>query len=149
MTTGTTPRQATAGAVRCSDTEREQTATSLQNAAAEGRLTLEEVEERLTSTYAARYRHELDDLTADLPAAPARTGWPVVLALAAQQARADIAGLLGREGTKFSRGQRLAALAATLIVLGMLASAVLLFLHGVAGGYEHHAFGRPRGPFSG
>jgi DUF1707 SHOCT-like domain len=57
--------------VRTSDTEREQVAEILRAAAAEGRLTLEESDERLARVYAAKYRDELAPLTADLPAG----GW--------------------------------------------------------------------------
>jgi hypothetical protein len=53
--------------LRASDTEREQVAEILRAAMAEGRLTLEEGEERLGGVYAARYRDELAPLTADLP----------------------------------------------------------------------------------
>jgi Domain of unknown function (DUF1707) len=72
--------------VRASDAERERTAETLHAAAGDGRLTLDELEERLTAAYAARYRHELPALTADLPApAPEDTGrlspWSRVTAL--------------------------------------------------------------------
>src|SRR5690349_4097040 len=53
--------------VRASDKEREQYATMLRAGMAEGRLTLEEGEERLTQVYAAKFRDELPPLTADLP----------------------------------------------------------------------------------
>jgi Domain of unknown function (DUF1707) len=53
--------------LRTSDTEREQVATILRAATAEGRLTLEEGEERLTAVYGAKFRDELAPLTADLP----------------------------------------------------------------------------------
>jgi hypothetical protein len=53
--------------VRASDRERERVASILRAAAAEGLLTLPEVDERLATAYAARYRDELDPLTADLP----------------------------------------------------------------------------------
>jgi hypothetical protein len=53
--------------LRTSDAEREQVATILRAAMAEGRLTLEEGSERLTAVYAAKYRDELGPLTADLP----------------------------------------------------------------------------------
>ena len=53
--------------MRTSDTEREQIAEILRAAMTEGRLTLEEGEERLASAYAAKYRDELGPLTADLP----------------------------------------------------------------------------------
>jgi uncharacterized protein DUF1707 len=53
--------------LRTSDTEREQVATILRAAMTEGRLTLEEGEERLGLCYAAKFRDELLPLTADLP----------------------------------------------------------------------------------
>ena len=53
--------------LRTSDAEREKVATILRAAMTEGRLTLEEGEERLGSAYAAKYRDELLPLTADLP----------------------------------------------------------------------------------
>jgi DUF1707 SHOCT-like domain len=53
--------------VRASDAEREQYAQILRAAMTEGRLTLEEGEERLAQVYAAKYRDELGPLTADLP----------------------------------------------------------------------------------
>ncbi len=45
--------------LRTSDTEREQVAEILRAAMTEGRLTLEEGEERLAAVYAAKYRDEL------------------------------------------------------------------------------------------
>jgi hypothetical protein len=53
--------------VRASDAEREQYAQILRAAMTEGRLTLEEGEERLAQVYAAKYRDELAPLTSDLP----------------------------------------------------------------------------------
>jgi hypothetical protein len=54
-----------------SDADRD-TAVGLLNAArAEGRLTAEEHDQRLSSAYAARTWQQLDQLTADLPALPA------------------------------------------------------------------------------
>jgi hypothetical protein len=53
--------------IRASDAEREQVAHILQTAMAEGRLTLDEGEERLAAVYAATYRDDLAPLTADLP----------------------------------------------------------------------------------
>ncbi|HVV11309.1 DUF1707 domain-containing protein [Amycolatopsis sp.] len=137
MATGTSPHQAPTDAVRCSDTEREQTATRLQDAAAEGRFSLEEVEERLARTYAARYRGELDALTADLPPAAVRTGWAAVLGLAREQVRADLAGLLGRGEAGLSPRRRAAVLVAVLIVVVLVVSMVMLALHGVTDGEPH------------
>ena len=61
-----------------SDADRD-TAVGLLNAAwAEGRLTADEYDQRLSATYAARTWQQLDQLTADLPAPPAAAiGQPV------------------------------------------------------------------------
>ena len=53
---------------RASDAEREATVTRLREAAAEGRLTVEELTERIDAAYAASTIAELEPLTADLPA---------------------------------------------------------------------------------
>jgi hypothetical protein len=53
--------------LRTSDIEREQVAEILRAAMTEGRLTLQEGEERLGAVYASRFRDELTPLTADLP----------------------------------------------------------------------------------
>ncbi|EXU61599.1 hypothetical protein Z951_46385 [Streptomyces sp. PRh5] len=71
--------------MRASDAERERIAEVLREAVAEGRLDMEEFEERLGAAYAARTHGELEPLVRDLPVpgsaapvppAPAdRTGW--------------------------------------------------------------------------
>jgi hypothetical protein len=57
-------------ALRASDAERERTATLLREHTAAGRLTPEELDERLETAYAARTVSELDALVHDLPASP-------------------------------------------------------------------------------
>lgn len=52
--------------LRASDDDRERVTHLLRDAAGDGRLTLEELTERLDRTFAARTRGELDDLTRDL-----------------------------------------------------------------------------------
>src|SRR3954469_5033148 len=52
--------------LRASDADRERTAELLRRAAGEGRLTLEELEERLHTTYEARTHGDLERLTADV-----------------------------------------------------------------------------------
>lgn len=54
-------------AIRASDPEREQTVMRLREAAAEGRLTLEEFAQRADRAYAARTNEDLAELTSDLP----------------------------------------------------------------------------------
>jgi Domain of unknown function (DUF1707) len=56
-----------AGRMRVSDAEREAVAVRLRDAAAQGRLTLAEADERQGLAYAARTRDDLGPLTADLP----------------------------------------------------------------------------------
>lgn len=60
--------------IRASDAEREEIARRLQSAAAEGRLTLDEIDQRLSRLYETKYRSELavlvDDLPAETPARP-------------------------------------------------------------------------------
>ena len=72
--------------VLASDRDREQVATALREATAEGRLTVDELSERLDRTYAARTRSELDRVVSGLPArAPAtgEEGYPVVAVVGA------------------------------------------------------------------
>jgi Domain of unknown function (DUF1707) len=64
-------------AVRVSDQDRERVAMQLRNACAEGRLTFEELGERLDVVYGARTQAELDQVASDLPAtAPGTTRRP-------------------------------------------------------------------------
>lgn len=53
--------------MRASDAERDAVAAQLREAHAEGRLTLEEFDQRLDATYAARTLGDLAALTRDLP----------------------------------------------------------------------------------
>lgn len=55
--------------LRVSDKERHEVAEVLREAAGEGRITLDELDERLEATYAARTYADLVPLTADLPGA--------------------------------------------------------------------------------
>lgn len=55
-------------AVRASDTERERIAKLVSEAAGDGRLTIAEADDRLERIYSTRFRHELAEFVADLPA---------------------------------------------------------------------------------
>ncbi|MES4890200.1 DUF1707 domain-containing protein [Streptomyces sp. NPDC096012] len=63
--------------LRASDADRERVAEVLRDAVAEGRLDMEEFEERLEATYKARTYGELAPLTRDLPASGAVPPAPV------------------------------------------------------------------------
>ena len=56
------PRQ-----MRAADTDRDQTAELLRRAAAEGRITFEELDERIGRAYAAKTFADLEAVTSDLP----------------------------------------------------------------------------------
>jgi Domain of unknown function (DUF1707) len=56
--------------IRASDQERESVVDVLRDAYAEGRLMLDEFEERTSAAYSARTWADLHELTADLPAEP-------------------------------------------------------------------------------
>jgi Domain of unknown function (DUF1707) len=62
--------------IRISDAERERAAARLQQAMAEGRITLTELEERLAVVYAARYASDLREPFADLPGGDVVAGPP-------------------------------------------------------------------------
>ena len=66
--------------VRASDLERDATVEQLRDAAAEGRLTLEELTDRIEAAANAVMRSELVPLTTDLPVAvPASHSQPAVV----------------------------------------------------------------------
>jgi hypothetical protein len=54
--------------LRAADADRERTAERLRSAAAEGRISAEELEQRLEVAFAARTESELERLVEDLPA---------------------------------------------------------------------------------
>jgi hypothetical protein len=83
---------------RASDAEREAVVARLRDAASEGRLTVEELAERIDAAYAATTRAELEPLTADLPDVPMTTATASVPAGAPPPARASssfVFGILG------------------------------------------------------
>jgi hypothetical protein len=87
--------------LRASDADRERIAERLRNAASEGRLLAEELEQRLDAAFSARTYGELDPLVADLPekglpalrpGALARVRRPALAAATALAALAILAG---------------------------------------------------------
>ncbi|MGH4032721.1 DUF1707 SHOCT-like domain-containing protein [Actinomycetota bacterium Odt1-20B] len=71
------PADLSAADLRASDADRERVAERLRDAMAEGRLDMEEFEERLDATYKARTYGELAPLTRDLPGPGAPAPAPV------------------------------------------------------------------------
>jgi hypothetical protein len=83
--------------LRASDADRDRAAGSLSRHAQAGRLTAEELEERLERAYAAKTVAELDALQRDLPAErptppPAPAAWPPFALLAVLLIVAGLAG---------------------------------------------------------
>ena len=68
-----TPPAVREGITRASDADRDAAASLLNEAFAEGRLTADEHDQRLSAAYAARTWQQLRQLTADLPAPPGAT----------------------------------------------------------------------------
>lgn len=127
--------------IRCSDAEREQVRAALYAAAGEGRLTMEEVEERLGRLESIRFRHELATVTADLPASEpdAPTGWRQVLAAAGAALAADLAVLRGRAPEPTPGRRRLLIIVTGLVGLLITAAIVAGAMHGFgADGFEGH-----------
>ena len=58
------------GNLRASDADRERVAEVIRQAAGDGRLTMEELDERLDAVYAAKTYAELEPITRDLPQTP-------------------------------------------------------------------------------
>ena len=69
---------ATASGLRIGNADREAVASSLREHYAHGRLSLDEFQQRLDATFAARTDLDLSRITSDLPHTPAFAGpWPV------------------------------------------------------------------------
>jgi len=79
--------------LRCSDADREVVAEALRQAAGDGRLTLDELDERLDATYRARTYRDLEPVVADLPGA--RLPGPRPAPVPPPATRAEAAGLPG------------------------------------------------------
>jgi uncharacterized protein DUF1707/uncharacterized protein DUF4190 len=150
--------------LRASDADREATVERLRVAAMEGRLDADELEERLTAAYAARWCSELEGLTRDVtpPSAlsppaplrpffatqPRRTNGLAIASLFAAMfvwfgpAAALVAVVLGHVALNriarsggMQRGRALAVAGLTLGYLELLAMALWL-LAGVAGSWH-------------
>jgi hypothetical protein len=93
---GTVRRVDRPPAIRASDAERDRTSGLLRDAAAEGRLTFEELADRVEAAASAATRDQLERLTADLPVpAGAAAVSPVASALSRE---ARVLGDLRRSG---------------------------------------------------
>jgi hypothetical protein len=104
---------------RASDAEREAVVARLRSAAGEGRLTVDELDERIDAAYAAKTRAELEPLTADLPDTTMATATAATPTAGGPPARTTSALVLGILGGGDRRGRwRVPARMTVLNVMG-------------------------------
>jgi hypothetical protein len=96
--------------LRASDTDRERVADVLREAAGQGRIDMEELEERLESVYAAKTYGELLPITRDLPAdgAAPRLGPPASAVPLPASANSSGALVVGTGASSARRGRAIA-----------------------------------------
>lgn len=116
-----------ATSLRASDAERADTVARLHEALGAGRLDLAETDERVAAAYAARHRHALADLVADLPAGDTAftdaPRWNALWTLVLWRLRTAVTGVAGpRPGTT---QHRTATLLTVLAVVWFVVCAVL------------------------
>jgi hypothetical protein len=87
-----TPEPDAALEIRASDLDRERFAEQLRDAAGDGRLTMDELEERLELVYAAKTYAQLEPLVKDLPAPGAAQAAGAALAAPAHGSLARVGG---------------------------------------------------------
>ena len=117
----TTALEMASSLVRASHTERAATVDRLHAALGEGRLELDETEQRVAAAYRSSYRSDLVALLADLPAAEPRglrAGWVQVWQTIVRQAWVSLARVRGTQLTDPSRGQQQAM--TVVLVAGVL-----------------------------
>jgi Domain of unknown function (DUF1707) len=127
--------------MRVSDTEREAAAAELREHYAAGRLTLEELNERLDKTYAAKTRGDLNALMTDLPSSRWSAGsGPAASAYGPRQVGTG-AGRDWRTGSDWSRGtagrgagHTIAALMSSFVLLSALLLLGILGVFGIGTG---------------
>ena len=96
---GQLPDRVPAMAMRASDQERERAVDMLRDAAGEGRLTFEELTDRVEAALQATTRGELERLTDDLPDASVPAAAAAGRELAAPAHRSTVFGDVRRSGT--------------------------------------------------
>jgi len=124
--------------IRVGDAEREAAAAQLRDHYADGRLTLDELNERLDQTFAAKTRADLNVLTRDLPMAPRPVTGPALTGPAfTGTAFTGTGGRAlgpGQPGFRSGSGRAFAALAPLLAMFWLCVVLGGVFLFGVGGG---------------
>ncbi len=124
---------AAASNIRVGDAEREAVAAQLREHYADGRLTLDELNERLDQAFAAKTRADLAAVTRDLPISPGTAVGSGTNAW--QDATSGSSGYSGSSGgTGRARGRPFAVLAPVLAMFWLFVILGSLFAFGLAGG---------------
>jgi hypothetical protein len=118
--------------MRVGDAEREAAAAELREHYASGRLTLDELNERLDKAFAARTRADLNVLMTDLPSA--RPGWSAAGARPGAPAGIGSSGAGGSGTPQGGPARAAGAVLATLVVMGALLFVGTLGVFGIGTG---------------
>ena len=128
---------ATGSNIRVGDAEREVVATQLREHYADGRLTLDELNERLDQAFAAKTRADLTAVTRDLPMRPgAMQGTPLNPwhdATSGSPGNRDYHGRQDRQGSGRGYGRSFAALAPLLTMFWLFVILGGIFAFGFGG----------------
>jgi hypothetical protein len=119
---------ATGSDIRVGDAEREAVASQLREHYADGRLSLDELNERLDQAFAAKTRADLGTVTRDLPVAPRPMTSSGVSTW--QQATGSGSGAGSRQGFR----RPLGATAALVAMFWLFVALGSLFIFGIGGG---------------
>jgi hypothetical protein len=128
---------ATGSNIRVGDVEREAIAAQLREHYADGRLTLDELNERLDQAFAAKTRADLNTVTRDLPMRPlagAGVGTQGTPLNPWHDATSGSSGNQGYQGQQGGRGLPFAALAPLLAMFWLFVALGGLFAFGLGGG---------------
>lgn len=130
---------ATGSNIRVGDTEREAVAAQLREHYADGRLTLDELNERIDQAFAAKTRAELAGVTRDLPmgARPLASGgsaWQDATSGPSGSGSSGYSGRSGYSGAGQGPGRPFAVLAPLLALFWLFLILGGLFAFGLGGG---------------
>ena len=124
---------ATGPNIRVSDAEREAVAGQLREHYGDGRLTLDELNERLDQTFAAKTASELNAVTTDLPRDT--TGWTPGTSAAGSKLSVGPQGSGARDDGWHGSRERMSAFAAPLVAVIAIAGVwALVMFGGLLGG---------------
>jgi len=120
--------------MRVSDAEREAAATELREHYAAGRLTLDELNERLDKAFAAKTRADLSALMTDLPSARQGAGGPAGGKTAGTPGPFGPDGRAGSGWSRSGPGQAIGAIITSFVLMSALLLLGILGVFGIGAG---------------